>query len=240
MYYGGYGYGYGFDWTWILIIIASIFTIYAQAKVSSAYNRYSNVPSQKGLTGIDTAKTIMQANGIDIPIEVISGTLTDHYDPSAKRLRLSSAVANGNSIASVAIAAHEVGHAIQHDVGYVPIKIRGAIVPVVNISSKLAMPLIIIGIIIAASGQLSGSTLILDIGIILFAAVVAFHIITLPVELNASSRALKQIEALDIVTADEKKGAKKVLKAAAMTYVAAMAVALLQLVRILAIRGRSS
>ena len=238
MYYGGYG--YGMDWTWILIIIASIFTIYAQAKVSSAYNTYSRVEGSRGITGADAARSIMSANGIDLPIEVIAGTLTDHYDPSAKVLRLSSAVANGTSVASVAIAAHEVGHAIQHDTGYAPIKIRGAIVPVVNLASKLAMPLIIIGILITATGQLSGSTLILDIGIIMFAAVVAFHVITLPVELDASRRALKQIETLDIVTAEEKKGAKKVLKAAAMTYVAAMAVALLQLVRILAIRGRNS
>ena len=239
MYYGGYGY-YGFDWTWILVIIAAVFTMYAQAKVSSAYNKYSRVANKNGMTGTDAARKIMQANGIDIPIEVISGTLTDHYDPSAKRLRLSSAVANDASVASVAIAAHEVGHAIQHDTGYVPIKIRGAIVPVVNISSKLAMPLIIIGIIIAATGQMTNSTLILDIGIILFAAVVAFHVITLPVETNASKRALKQIEALDIVAEDELKGAKKVLSAAALTYVAAMATAILQLVRILAIRGRNS
>ena len=239
MYYGGYGY-YGFDWTWILVIIAAVFTMYAQAKVSSAYNKYSRVANKNGMTGTDAARKIMQANGIDIPIEVISGTLTDHYDPSAKKLRLSSAVANDASVASVAIAAHEVGHAIQHDTGYVPIKIRGAIVPVVNISSKLAMPLIIIGIIIAATGQMTNSTLILDIGIILFAAVVAFHVITLPVETNASKRALKQIEALDIVAEDELKGAKKVLSAAALTYVAAMATAILQLVRILAIRGRNS
>ncbi len=238
MYYGGYG--YGMDWTWILIIIASIFTIYAQAKVSSAYKTYSGDEAASRMTGADTARTIMRANGIDLPIEVIAGTLTDHYDPSAKVLRLSSAVANGTSVASVAIAAHEVGHAIQHDTGYAPIKIRGAIVPVVNLASKLAMPLIIIGILITATGQLSGSTMILDIGITMFAAVVAFHVITLPVELDASRRALKQIETLDIVTEEEKKGAKKVLKAAAMTYVAAMAVALLQLVRILAIRGRSS
>lgn len=233
-------YGYGIDWTWFLLIVAIIFTTFAQAKVNHAYNKYSKVNNLHGITGVEAARRIMQANGIDIPIEVISGSLTDHYDPSKKVLRLSTAVANDTSVASVAIAAHEVGHAIQHATGYVPIKIRGAIVPVVNISSKLATPLIIIGIVIEVAGVMSGSAIILDIGIILFAVVVAFHIITLPVEFNASSRAMKQMEALELVTGDERKGAKKVLSAAAMTYVAAMAAAVIQLIRLFAITRRDS
>lgn len=228
---------YYYDPTYILMIPAIIFTLWAQFKVKSAYSRYRNVPNRNRITGYEAAQKIMRANGIDIPIEVIAGQLTDHFDPSARVLRLSSEVANGYSVASVAIAAHEVGHALQHAQGYVPIKIRGTIVPVANISSTLAWPLIIIGLVMGVgAGHPVGDT-ILNIGLILFLAVVAFHLVTLPVELNASRRALTQIEGLGIVDYEEKKGAKKVLKAAAMTYVAALAVAVLQLVRILAIVG---
>ena len=187
---------------------------------------------------MQAAQEIMRANGINVPIEVISGRLTDHYDPSKKVLRLSSAVAEGDSIASVAVAAHEVGHALQHAQGYVPIKVRGAIIPVVNISSKLAWPAIIVGIIIEQTGRIYEGNLIFTIGIVLFAAVVAFHAVTLPVELNASRRALVQLESLGIVYPEEKRSAKKVLSAAAMTYLAALAAALMQLIRLLLIRGR--
>ncbi len=231
---------YTYGWTWALMIIATVFTLYAQFKVSHTYRKYARRANCRGMTGTDAARRIMAANGINLPIEVISGSLTDHYDPSAKVLRLSSAVANDTSIASVAVAAHEVGHALQHASGYAPLRIRGAIVPVVNISSKLAIPLIIIGLAVELIGNVSGAGIIVDIGVILFAAVVAFHMITLPVELNASSRALQQIEALDIVTAEERKGAKKMLRAAAMTYVAAMATAVVELVRLITIAREDS
>ncbi len=229
---------YYYDWTMILLVPVIIFTIYAQAKVSSRYSRYSKVRTARGITGAQAAQEIMRANGISVPIEVIPGRLTDHYDPSKKVLRLSSAVAEGDSIASVAVAAHEVGHALQHAEGYVPIKIRGAIIPAVNISSRLAWPAIIIGIIIEQAGMIYEGNLIFTIGIVLFAAVVAFHAVTLPVELNASRRALAQIESLGIVYPEEKRSASKVLSAAAMTYLAALAAALMQLIRLLLIRGR--
>ncbi len=227
-----------YDWTMILLLPVIIFTIYAQAKVSRNYSKYSNVRTARGITGMQAAQEIMRANGIDVPIEVISGRLTDHYDPCKNVLRLSSAVAQGNSIASVAVAAHEVGHALQHAQGYAPVQIRGAIIPVVNISSKLAWPAIILGIIIESAGRIYEGNLIFTIGIVLFAAVVLFHAVTLPVELNASRRALAQIESLGIVYPDEIRPAKKVLSAAAMTYLAALAAALMQLIRLLLIRGR--
>ena len=227
-----------YGWSYVLVVFACIFTFWAQLKVSRAYGRYSRVPNRRGITGAQAAGMIMRANGIDVPVEVIPGKLSDHFDPSANVLRLSSEVANGSTVASVAIAAHEVGHALQHAEDYTPIQIRGAIVPVVNISSKLAWPLIVLGIILSAAGRADGiGDTVLLIGIILFAAVVAFHLVTLPVELNASRRALAQLEDADIVFEDETKGARRVLKAAAMTYLAALAVALAQLIRLLVIRG---
>lgn len=230
---------YYYSGVYLLLGAAIIFTFWAQFKVSRAYGKYSRVYNRRGITGTEAARMIMEANDISLPIQVIPGKMTDHYDPSAKVLRLSGEVANGTSIASVAIAAHEVGHAIQHARGYIPIKIRGAIVPVVNISSKLAWPLIFIGIVFSAAGNapVIGDDILL-IGIILFSAVVVFHMVTLPVEINASRRALAQIGELNIVDTDEMKGAGRVLSAAAMTYIAALAVALAQLIRLLAIRGR--
>lgn len=224
------------DWTIILLIPVAIFTMWAQAKVSSAYRRYSDVRVRSGITGAEAARRIMNANGINCSIEQIPGELTDHYDPTQQVLRLSAGVAHGDSIASVAVAAHEVGHAIQHAEGYTPIKVRNSIVPVVNFSSKLAWPLIMIGLILGCTTGGPGGILF-DIGILMFAAVVLFHAVTLPVELNASSRALDQIVDLGIVSVDERKGAKKVLKAAAMTYLAALAAALMNLIRLLIIRG---
>lgn len=225
-----------YDPTIILLIPVALFTMWAQFKVNSAYRKYADVPVRSGITGAEAARRIMRANGIDCQIETISGELTDHYDPTVNVLRLSAGVAGGNSIASVAVAAHEVGHAIQHAQGYGPIKVRNSIVPVVNLSSKLAWPLLIIGLIMIPAGYALGQT-VFDIGIILFAAVVVFHAVTLPVELNASSRALDQIVELGIVGVDEQKGARKVLSAAAMTYLAALAAALMNLIRILIIRG---
>ena len=234
MYYPMY-----FDPTYVLVLIGVVICMIASAKMNSTFNKYSRVRSHSGMTGREAAETILRRAGIyDVRVERISGNLTDHYDPSKKVLRLSSAVAEGDSIASVAVAAHEVGHALQHAQGYVPIKVRGAIIPVVNISSKLAWPAIIVGIIIEQTGRIYEGNIIFTIGIVLFAAVVAFHAVTLPVELNASRRALVQLESLGIVYPEEKRSAKKVLSAAAMTYLAALAAALMQLIRLLLIRGR--
>lgn len=229
-----------YDPTMILLIPAMIFALYAQSKVKSSYRRFADVRNKRGMTGAQAARTILDNNGLrDVKIEMVSGTLSDHYDPRNRVMRLSPRVFNEPSVASVSIAAHESGHAIQHANGYAPLKIRNTIVPVVNLGSMLSWPLMIIGIVIAGSGNYTRGYFIMDIGILFFTAVVVFHAITLPVEFNASSRALKQMESLGIVYADESAGAKKVLSAAAMTYVAALATAVVNLLRLLIIRGRN-
>ena len=237
-----YGYGYYFDWTIFLLIPAMILVFIAQGRVNSAYRTYSGIANRKGVTGSEVARAILDANDLhDVEIEPISGNLTDHYDPRSRTVRLSDGVCNVASISALSIAAHETGHAIQHGVGYIPLKFRTAIAPVATIVSYLSWPLLIIGLIVIGSGKIASAqtgNLIFDIGIFCFLGVVIFHAITLPVEFNASSRALKQLEALGFVDPDEKAGAKKVLSAAAMTYVAALAVAVMNLVRILLIRGR--
>ena len=224
---------YGYDPTYILLIPAIILTMYAQFKVSSTTNKYFRVRTQRGYTGEQTAREILNANGIyDVRIEMISGTLSDHYDPRSRVLRLSQDVYRGTSITSVAVAAHECGHAIQHSRGYAPLTIRGAIVPVVNFASSASWILIFLGLF------MSSFNFLLKIGILLFAATVVFQLVTLPVEFNASSRALAQIESLGIVSHDERRESKKVLKAAALTYVAAAATAVLQLLRLITIANR--
>lgn len=231
---------YGFDPTIIILIPAIIFTIYAQGKVKRAYSTYSRIPTRKGITGEQTARMILDRNGMGhVPIADVAGELTDHYDPQKDLMRLSNGIRNGNSIAAVAVAAHESGHAIQDGTNYGFLKFRIAMVPVVNLVSGASWPLIIIGIIMIAAGQMFGNILF-DIGVIMFLVVVLFHTITLPVEFNASKRALAQLTELGIVDETEVKGARKVLSAAAMTYVAALAVSILNLVRILAIRGSSN
>ncbi|MDO4177029.1 MAG: zinc metallopeptidase [Bacillota bacterium] len=231
---------YGFDPTIIILIPAIIFTIYAQGKVKSAYSTYSRIPVRSGITGEQTARMILNSNGMGhVPIADVAGELTDHYDPQKDLMRLSTGIRNGNSIAAVAIAAHESGHAIQDGSNYGFLKFRIAMVPVVNLVSGASWPLIIIGILMIAAGQAFGN-IIFDIGVIMFLVVVLFHTITLPVEFNASKRALAQLTELGIVDETEIKGARKVLSAAAMTYVAALAVSILNLVRILAIRGSSN
>ena len=238
-----YGYGfYGFDWTIILLIPAVIFVFIAQNRVNSAYRTYSQIANKKGLTGREVARTILDANDLhDVEIEEISGNLTDNYDPRSRVVHLSQGVADVPSISALSIAAHETGHAIQHGRGYVPLRIRSAIAPVASIVSYLSWPLLIIGLIIITTGSLASvetGNLIFNIGIFCFLGVIVFHAVTLPVEFNASSRALKQMEALGLVDEEEKAGARKVLSAAAMTYVAALAVAVMNLIRILLIRGR--
>ncbi len=226
-------YYYYFDPTYIILIPAVIFAFYAQMKVSSAYSRYSRVRNRQGITGAQAARMILDANGLsDVRIETVRGRLSDHYDPRKRVMRLSQDVYNNPSIAAVSIAAHESGHAVQHGESYAPLKIRNAIVPVVNIASYMSWPLLIIGLFM---GPGTG-TLIFDIGVLFFLGVVVFHAITLPVELNASKRAVAQLSSLGIVYDEETVGAKKVLSAAALTYVAALATAILNLVRILMLR----
>lgn len=227
-----------FDWTYfILVLPAMIFAMIASAGVNSTFAKYSKQYSSKGVTGAQAARLVLDKNGLqNIPIEQISGKLTDHYDPTANVIRLSGDVYNGTSTASIGVACHEVGHAIQHATGYTPIKIRSAIVPITNIGSKLAVPLIIAGIICSSLSEIF--VWMAYVGLIGFSLTVIFQLVTLPTEFNASSRALATIRDYNILTPDELKGAKKVLSAAAMTYVAALAVAIAQLLRLIIIVSR--
>ena len=227
-----------FDWTYLFLVLpAMIFAMIASAGVNSTFAKYSKQYSSRGVTGAQAARLVLDKNGLQhIPIEQISGKLTDHYDPRANVIRLSSEVYNGTSTASIGVACHEVGHAIQHATGYTPIKVRSAIVPITNIGSKLAVPLIIIGILLSTLSEFF--VWLAYIGIIAFSLTVIFQLVTLPTEFNASSRALKTIQENGILTAEELKGSKKVLNAAAMTYVAALAVAVAQLLRLIIIVSR--
>ena len=228
---------WGYYTSYYLLIPAILFTFYALAKVSSNFRRYSTIRNDRNLTGAQAARMVLDANGLrDVQIETVRGSLTDHYDPRGRVLRLSETVCNVNSIAAVSVACHEAGHALQHAQNYVPLKIRNGIVPVVNLASNLCWPLAIIGIILLGNGSYIGDTLF-NIAVIAMLAVILFHAVTLPVEFNASRRALQQMEELGIVDDMELPGAKKVLRAAAMTYVAALATAIANLLRLLAIRG---
>nr|WP_330360085.1 zinc metallopeptidase [Terrisporobacter glycolicus] len=212
-----------------LLIPAILLTLYAQYKVSSTTNRFFNVRANRGYTGENTARKILDSNGLyNVRIEMVGGRLSDHYDPRSKVLRLSQDVYNGTSITSVAVAAHECGHAIQHAHGYAPLNIRSSLVPVVNFASNMSWILIMIGFFTTRG-------IFLQIGILLFSASVLFQIVTLPVEFNASSRALTQITSLGIVDDREVRQSRKVLQAAALTYVAAAVTAILQLLRLLMI-----
>ncbi|QIB69957.1 zinc metallopeptidase [Aminipila butyrica] len=230
-----------YDWTILLLIPAMIFSIYAQGRVSGAYRKYAGVRNSRNMTGAQAARIILDSNGLrDVRIEMTGGTLSDHYDPRGRVMRLSAKVYNEPSVASVSIAAHESGHAIQHAEFYLPLKIRNTIVPVVNFASMLSWPLMIIGIIIANGGNYARGSLLMDLGILFFVAVVVFHAVTLPVELNASRRAMKQMEGLGILAYEEEtRGARKVLSAAALTYLAALATALANLLRLLMLRERN-
>ena len=228
---------WGYYTSYYLLIPAIVFTFYAQAKVSSNFRRYSRIRNDRNLTGAQAARMVLDANGLrDVQIETVRGSLTDHYDPRGRVLRLSETVCNVNSVAAVSVACHEAGHALQHAQNYVPLKIRNGIVPVVNLASNLCWPLAIIGIILLGNGSYIGDTLF-NIAVIAMLAVILFHAVTLPVEFNASRRALQQMEELGIVDDMELPGAKKVLRAAAMTYVAALATAIANLLRLFAIRG---
>lgn len=220
-----------YDWTVLIVLPALIFTLWAQIKVNSSFNKYSAVRVRSGLTGERAARIILDANGLQhVKIERVRGSMTDHYDPRTNTVRLSETVGDVSSIAAIGVAAHEVGHAIQHAKGYFPIKVRTAIIPVTRFGSMLAMPLFILGLILA-------NDVFLLFGIVLYATVTLFQLVTLPVEFNASRRALATLKARDMLYGEELKGARSVLSAAAMTYVAALATSLLTLLRLLVIAG---
>lgn len=222
-----------FDPTYVLLIPAIILSIWAQFKVQSSFNRYSRVYSRSGITGAQVAQKLLQANGIyDVGIERVGGSLTDHYHPTKKKLFLSETVYGESSIASICVAAHEVGHAIQHHEEYKPLSIRSMLVPAANLGNYASWILLIAGLILSIEP-------LVQIGIILFTFVVLFQIVTLPVEFNASSRALKQVAYYGFLDNDELVGGKKVLSAAAWTYVAAAVMAILQLLRLLLIFGNN-
>ena len=234
--YGGFG--FYFDWTYILLIPAFILSMWAQFKVSSTFSKYSKVSNRRGMTGADAARYILDINGLrHVRIERINGNLTEHFDPRSNVVRLSDSTYASTSVGAIGVAAHECGHAVQYATDYAPIRIRSAIVPVVNICSKLSIPIIIIGFIFAYAGSFSNT--LLNIGIILFSATVFFQLITLPVEFNASARAIATLEQRALLQDDELKGAKKVLSAAAMTYVAAAFSAIMSLLRLIIIARNS-
>lgn len=226
-----------YDATYLLVIPAIIFALIAQIKVKTTFNRYSSEHNQHGYTAKEVARKILDDNGLqNISIEYVSGELTDHYDPTANVIRLSESVYSSTSVAAIGVAAHEVGHAIQHAKGYAPIKVRQAIIPVTQIGSRLAVPLVLLGMLFSALDWL------VPVGIFLYTGVVFFQAVTLPVEFNASNRALQTLDENLILYKDEVKMAKKVLGAAAMTYVAAMFSSLMSLLRLIIIanggRGR--
>ena len=227
----GYWYYY-YDPTYILIIVAAVISLIAQLLVSSRFSKYSKVASRSGFTGAQAASHILQSQGIyDVSIRRVSGNLTDHYDPRSKTLNLSESVYDNYSVAAVGVAAHECGHAIQHARGYAPLAFRSALVPVANLGAKLSWLFIILGIIFSMNQTL------LYIGIIMFSAAVLFQLVTLPVEFNASGRALKLLKETGILRNDEVSKTRKVLAAAALTYVAAAATAILQLLRLILLFG---
>ena len=226
-----YGYYY-YDPTYMLIVISALISLFAQFLVNSRFSKYSRVRSRSGMTGAQAAERILQSQGIyDVAIQRVSGKLTDHYDPRNKTLNLSDAVYASTSVAAVGVAAHECGHAIQHARGYAPLSFRSALVPVANIGSQLSWLFIILGIFFG------GSHTLIMIGILMFSAAVLFQLVTLPVEFNASGRALKLLSETGILQKDEVSDTRKVLSAAALTYVAAAATAVLQLLRLLRLFG---
>ena len=222
---------YGLDWTYSLVLIGAVIAAVASSKVKTTYAKFGKVGNHSGMTAMQAARTILDNAGLrQVRIERIAGDLTDHYSPKELVLRLSDTTINSNSIAAIGVAAHECGHAIQHAKKYVPLTVRNTIVPVVNIGSKLSWPMILIGLLFGVTG-------FLDLGIVFFSFSLLFQLITLPVEFNASSRALKILRDSNMLYEEELKGAKKVLSAAAMTYVAAAIASLLSLLRLIILFG---
>ena len=230
-------YYYGFDWTYVVLVLPClILSMVCSANVNSTFKKYSGQLSSRGLTGADAARRVLNANGVrGVRIEQISGNLTDHYDPSANVIRLSTNVYGSTSTAAIGVACHEAGHAVQYAQGYSPIKLRSAIIPLTNFGSRLALPMIFIGLLFSSLGNLSNFFIYL--GIACFGLSLVFQLVTLPVEFNASRRALSTIAETGILTEEEQTGARKTLTAAALTYVAATAAALAQLVRLLVLFG---
>lgn len=227
-------YPFFYDPTYILVLIGVVLSLLASARVKSTFNKYSRVRNSRGITGAQAAQQVLHSAGIyDVTIEHVSGNLSDHYDPRTKVLRLSDAVYGQTSVAAVGVAAHECGHAIQHARGYAPLKFRSALVPVANFGAQIAWPLILIGLLINSESSYT----IIQIGIIAFSLSVLFQIVTLPVEYNASNRAVRAIADTGIMYGEEISGAKKVLNAAALTYVAGAASAILQLLRLILLTG---
>ena len=232
---------YGFDWTYFVLVLPTLlFALWAQAHVNSTFKKYSRVRNMRGMTGAQAAQAVLSANGVyGVRIERISGNLTDHYDPKSNVIRLSDSVYDAPTPAAVGVAAHEAGHAVQYAKNYAPIKFRAAIVNVTNIGSRLSLPLIIIGLLLmSVSGMGEFFYYVALAGALCYGLCVIFQLVTLPTEFNASRRALKAIEGSSLLTDEEQKGAKKVLTAAALTYVAALATALAQFVRLLTIVNR--
>ncbi len=225
-------YGYGFDWTYLVFIVpALLISMWAQFKVSSSFSKYSKVRNMRGLTGAQTAEYILRVYGVSgVRIEHISGELTDHYDPSSNVIRLSDAVYNATTVSAIGVAAHETGHALQYAQSYAPIKLRAAVIPASRIGSLASWPLLLIGILLSMRP-------LIWLGIAFFALATLFQVLTLPVEFNASSRALKAIDQWGILSEEEYRGAKNVLTAAALTYVAALLTSLMQLLRLVLLFG---
>ena len=224
---------YGMDFTYILVIIGAVISMIASMNVNASLKKYSTVRNSRGITSQQAAETILHGAGIyDVRIERISGNLTDHYSPSEKVLRLSDSVYNQTSVAAIGVAAHECGHAIQHQVGYGPLKLRSLSVPIANIGSKLSWPILIAGLAMGSFG-------LAQVGVWMFVAVVFFQLITLPVEFDASHRAIKILDQSNMLAGEELSGSKKVLMAAALTYVAALFSTILQLLRLIMIVNSS-
>lgn len=230
-------YYYGFDMTYLYIVLPCLLlAALASAKVNSTFKKYSKQISMRHITGRDAAERVLRAHGVsNVRIERVSGNLTDHYDPKSNVIRLSDSVYDSASTAAIGVARHEAGHAVQYAQQYFPIKLRAAIIPVTNIGSRLAMPLILLGVLFGVGGAYSYT--LVYVGIACFALSLVFQLITLPVEFNASRRALQAIEDTQLLTDEEQKGARKTLTAAAMTYVAAVAVAAAQLLRLILLFG---
>ena len=232
-----FGYYYGFDLTYIVLVLPCvILAMIASANVNSTFKRYSQIHSFRRITGAQAAERVLRANGVTgVRIERVRGNLTDHFDPKTNVIRLSDNVHDSTSVAAIGVACHEAGHAVQYAQHYAPIKLRAAIIPITNIGSKLAMPLILLGLLFSFGETASYG--FVYAGIACFGLSLVFQLVTLPVEFNASRRAMQAIESAELLSEDEQRGARKTLTAAAMTYVAATAVALAQLVRLLAIFG---
>lgn len=232
-----------YDWTILILIPPMLFALWAQARVNSTYKKYSAVQSRRGITAHEAARQILDANGLTyIKVEHVSGKLSDHYDPKAEVVRLSDSVDGSTSVAAIGVAAHECGHAVQHAQNYLPVKLRTALVPITNIGSSISMWFIIIGLILVSVQQTAENMgmhnfgmAIAVVGILLFSLTTVFQLVTLPVELDASSRAMKTLESYHILEPDELPGAKRTLRAAAMTYVAALVSSLASLLRIVLI-----